>query len=908
MKTPYPPQTLERSAPPRASFGRRLVLASIAGLIGLFVNVEAAPPELATSGNKIVVKATGAPVRLTGVNIPSLEWGTGEYIMTSLEVAVGSWKANVIRLPVSRAQWFGANAQSYRATVDAFINRASDLGVYVILDNHGYVKAKTADATFWSDAAERYENNPAVLFGLLNEPHSITTEVWRNGDSEGPGMQGLLNAVRATGANNVVLAGGLDWGYKLLDLLPAFELTDTASGNGIVYDSHVYPWKTYIHKDVGNPAQQYPVLLGELGHPGGTTFKNQNPFEAEHTWVPRIMDWVDTQNLHWTGWSFYPGADPRMLADWNHTPSAHWGAEAKARLLAYANPNALRIVGGTVIGTTGHKANPGSGVLTHYTRGAVAAFDELYNTFYEAAAASGCWTGLDLATPKRITRIRYMPKVNYGSLMLGGVFEGSNSPAFDSGVVTLHTITTTPVHAAGVYTTATVSDPGSYRYVRYVGPAGSYCTVASILFYTGSIENVPVEDDVIVLDDTSPSVTVTGTWGYSTVDGRYGPSTRFDTSSEKGTSSVRYTPTISSPGLYEVFAQWNASGNRSTSVPIDINHLGGSTTEYVNQRENGGQWRSLGTYGFDSGTDGNVLIRTGGTSGIVIADAIMFMKVADVEEEVEIILDNTAASGVTLTGAWTTVSTVPGYWGSNYAHDGDSGKGTKSARFTPTITDAGDYEVFVLWTGRSYNAPSVPVTVTHAGGSATTLIDQTLENGEWFSLGVHPFAAGTAGNVLISNTGTTGRVVADAVRFYKSGPPRDTVVTSDTEDTTGITLVGSWPASTSVPGYNGANYLQDGNTGKGSKTVTFSPNLPQAGVYDVYMMWPPNSNRAPSVEVRIDHALGTDYITINQQAYGGSRNRLGSYYFEAGSAGKVIISNANTSGFVIADAVRFELN
>ncbi len=889
--------------------GRRIVQASLAGLLALVATAEAAPPELATSGNKIVVKATGVPVRLTGVNIPSLEWGQGEYIMTSLEVAVGSWKANVIRLPVSNVAWFGTNAQTYRATVDAFIARASDLNVYVIFDLHGYVKTTFAHATFWGDAADRYKNNPAVLFGLLNEPHSITPYVWRNGDAEGPGMQGLLNAVRATGANNIVLAGGLDWGYKLLDLLPAYALTDTASGNGVVYDSHVYPWKTYIHKDVGNPAQQYPVLLGEFGHPGGTTFDDLT-FEAEDTWVPRILDWVDTHDLHWTGWSFYPGADPRMLADWNYTPSANWGAAAKARLLAYANPNALRVVGGTVIGTTGHKAAPGSGVLTHYLRGAVAAFDDYYSTFYEAAAASGCWTGLDLATPKRITQIRYMPKINYGGLMVGGVFQGSNSPTFDSGVAVLHTVTATPDASGGVYTTVAVSDTGSYRYVRYVGPNGSYCTVASILFYTGSLATVPEDNDVIVLDDTSPSVIVTGTWGYSTVDGRYGVSSRYDTSAEKGASSVRYTPSITSPGLYEVFVRWNSSGNRSQSTPIDINHIEGTSTVYVNQRENGGQWNSVGTHAFDVGTDGNVLIRTGGTTGLVVADAVLFMKVADVEEEVEIILDNAdgSAAGVVFTGAWTTVTTVPGYWKTNYAHDGDAGKGTKTARFTPTITDAGDYEVFVLWTGRSYNAPSVPVTVTHAGGSDTTLINQTLENGEWFSLGVYTFDAGTAGNVQISNTGTSGRVVADAVRFHKSGPPRDTVVTLDSEDTTGITLVGSWPASTSVPGFSGSNYLQDGNTDKGSKTVTFAPNLPQAGVYDVYMAWPSHGNRAASVEVRIDHASGTDYKTINQQSYGGSRFRLGSYYFAAGTAGKVVISNANTTGFVIADSVRFELN
>jgi hypothetical protein len=45
---------------------------------------------------------------------------------------------------------------------------------------------------------------------------------------------------------------------------------------------------------------------------------------------------------------------------------------------------------------------------------------------------------------------------------------------------------------------------------------------------------------------------------------------------------------------------------------------------FVNQTLNGGQWVSLGTYHFESGTSGSVTIRTTGTSGHVIADAVKF--------------------------------------------------------------------------------------------------------------------------------------------------------------------------------------------------------------------------------------------------------------------------------------------
>jgi hypothetical protein len=730
--------------------------------------LQSAPLELKTQGNQIVVKATGVPVRLTGVNIPSLEWSAGIHLMTSLEVAVGTWKANIIRLPVDRVQWFGANSATYRTTVDAFIARASTLNAYVILDLHNYAKVYTADATFWSDAANRYKNNPAVLFGLLNEPHGITWNVWRNGDAAGPGMQGLLTAVRNTGALNVVLAGGLEWGYDLSGVVNGYALTDS-TGNGVVYDSHIYPWKTYIQSKVGTVAQTYPVLLGEFGHPGGTTFSGQASFEDDSTWVPRWLDWVNTHNLHWTGWCFYPGSDPRMLTDWSYTPSDHWGLLPKAHLQSYKDPNALRVVGGTVIGTTGTRTSPGSGVITDYLRGAVAAYDGSYDTFFDGATASGSWAGLDLGVARRITQIKYMPLATNAAAMVGGVFQGSNSATFGSGVVTLFTVGSAP--ASGVYTTAAVTNTGTYRYVRYMGPANSYSNVASVLFYTGDDSGPGVGDDVIVIDNAGAGATVTGSWSNSSLSGYHGSNSITDGNSGKGTKSVQFTPTITASGLYDVYARWTADTSRATNAPYEVNHATGTVTVRMDQQVHGGEWRSLGSYYFNAGTAGNVTLRTTETIKYVSADAVMFVRKQ--EAAVEIIMDNADASGVAITGSWTASTGVAGYYGTNFINDGNdvAQKGIKSARYTPTITSAGGYEVFARWTAHTSRATNVPIDINHAGGATTQMVDQKVNGGQWRSLGIYTFNAGTAGNVLIRTTGTNGYVVADAVRFYKAATP-----------------------------------------------------------------------------------------------------------------------------------------
>ncbi len=62
--------------------------------------------------------------------------------------------------------------------------------------------------------------------------------------------------------------------------------------------------------------------------------------------------------------------------------------------------------------------------------------------------------------------------------------------------------------------------------------------------------------------------------------------------------------------------------NRASNLPVDITYSGGTITKTVNERINGSKWVSLGTYTFAAGTTGHVTLRTTGTDGYVIADAI----------------------------------------------------------------------------------------------------------------------------------------------------------------------------------------------------------------------------------------------------------------------------------------------
>jgi hypothetical protein len=128
-------------------------------------------------------------------------------------------------------------------------------------------------------------------------------------------------------------------------------------------------------------------------------------------------------------------------------------------------------------------------------------------------------------------------------------------------------------------------------------------------------------------------------------------------------------------------------------------------------------------------------------------------------------------------------------------------------------------------------------------------------------------------------------------------------------DETSATLVGKWQYSTHTPPYVGLGYLHDQNEGKGGKSVTFVPNLPQDGLYEVRLAHCYNVRRATNTPVTIHHAGGETTIRINQQEtpeHTRLFRTLGTFRFRTGRSGWVRISNDGTEGkYVIADAVQW---
>ena len=120
-----------------------------------------------------------------------------------------------------------------------------------------------------------------------------------------------------------------------------------------------------------------------------------------------------------------------------------------------------------------------------------------------------------------------------------------------------------------------------------------------------------------------------------------------------------------------------------------------------------------------------------------------------------------------------------------------------------------------------------------------------------------------------------------------------------------FTVLGeAWATGTVTPGHWEQDYRYR-SAGSGSGQVEWRPDLPAAGDYEVTIYFPEGSNRAPDAPFTVFHAAGSTTTFIDQRTNGGMWLSLGSYAFNAGSGGSVLLSDDATTGVVLADAVRF---
>lgn len=143
-----------------------------------------------------------------------------------------------------------------------------------------------------------------------------------------------------------------------------------------------------------------------------------------------------------------------------------------------------------------------------------------------------------------------------------------------------------------------------------------------------------------------------------------------------------------------------------------------------------------------------------------------------------LVVDSAQAKAV---GDWKHSQFSKHYIGDGYVHDDMKGKGEKTLTFQPDLKK-GRYEVRFAYQHGTSRATNVPVTVFHADGETTVLVNEQeapVLDGRFVSLGQFRFEGNGFGYALVSNEGTQGHVTADAVQFLPAEVAEIAVSTSD---------------------------------------------------------------------------------------------------------------------------------
>jgi endoglucanase len=332
-------------------------------------------PQLHVSGNSLV-NSSGTRVMLHGVNRSGTEYacvqGNGIFDGPSDQAsitAMKSWNVNAVRVPLNEACW---NAESYVNSAYAGTNYINAIKAYVsLLNSNGLVAildlhwtdglytgsssgCSSAQATcqkpmpdaaqaipFWTSVASTFKGNNAVVFDLFNEPYASRAtgntatgwQCWLSGGTcsgigyQVAGMQSMVNAVRSTGASNVIMLGGEEYSNDLTSWL-ANKPTDP-DGN-LVASWHSYNFNTCSSQScwtsqVAPVAASVPVVAGEIG---------EN--DCASGYITPLMNWLDSEHIGYLAWAwnadFACSSGPGLVTDYTGTPT-NYGAGYKAHLL-----------------------------------------------------------------------------------------------------------------------------------------------------------------------------------------------------------------------------------------------------------------------------------------------------------------------------------------------------------------------------------------------------------------------------------------------------------------------------------------------------------------------------------------------------------------------------------------------
>jgi len=232
--------------------------------------------------NYVEIHTNGVPDLMPTKNVPSeayfttwvdkwVSWCEQYQLYTIINIrGFCAYEPWAISLSLPTWLWEGYSTPTTKAEYDAIIRDFFDLDVAKQNSN------REAFMNLWKFIANRYKNDPYVMFGIMNEPFNSVDipddEIAIHlGQTYSTFMEQMVDGIRGTGATQIVV---LDEPFLWVS---EGDLTvNPVNRDNIVWEAHEYvapwsptldSWKESINGDVQKFVNEFkkPLLIGEYG-------------------------------------------------------------------------------------------------------------------------------------------------------------------------------------------------------------------------------------------------------------------------------------------------------------------------------------------------------------------------------------------------------------------------------------------------------------------------------------------------------------------------------------------------------------------------------------------------------------------------------------------------------------------
>jgi len=247
-----------------------------------------------------LVSQDGKPVQLRGVssyNIAGFDWLFGP---SQLKELVQTFHAQVLRL----AMYTDPLAQGYmgnpglQKVMDKLIADTKAAGIYCIVDWHILRDGnpnlyKDAAVKFFTDLAQKYKDDPHLIFEICNEPNG-TGVTWDGAIR--PYAVDVLAAIRKSDPTRVVLVGTPTWSQDI-DIAAKHPLDDP----NVMYVFHWYAGShgQPLRDKIDEARKTVPVFNSEWGATADSGTGEVFPAQTA-VW----LKFLDDRNISSCNWSF----------------------------------------------------------------------------------------------------------------------------------------------------------------------------------------------------------------------------------------------------------------------------------------------------------------------------------------------------------------------------------------------------------------------------------------------------------------------------------------------------------------------------------------------------------------------------------------------------------------------------